>query len=224
MLLITLAACLCLVAAGVAVAVFSSPGGSQADHIASAGNDIASAGGNSPAPATPQTALPTAPAKSSRATTKTDVTSKIDVTSNGIAKSALKWPPQLEQQILRWTAGPGGQALAAVSSHMGSAMQAAGIKLYAPMKLACAELASDVGTAQAGPPIPDAAMQRLYAKALAGLSTAAADCRSAISVAQGDEATSVHVNEALLSQSRLEFASVSKVLYQATAQLQSVHR
>ena len=64
-------------------------------------------------------------------------------------------------------------------------MQSAGLKLYAPMRLACVQLASDISTAQAGPPIPDAAMQRLYTRALTGLSRAAADCRAAITM-EGD--------------------------------------
>ena len=207
---IVLAACLCVVAAGVSVAVFSSPRGSQAGHIAGAGN--------SPAAATTHAAQPTAPIASSRATTKPDVT------SDGVAKSALQWPPQLKHQILQWRAGPGGKALTTVESQMGNAMQTAGLKLYARMKMTCAELASDIGTAQARPPIPYPAMQRLYAKALGRLSTAAADCRSAISVRpKGDEDISIHVDQALLSQSRLEFAAASTVLYRSTAQIQSVH-
>jgi hypothetical protein len=210
-LFITLAACLCVAAAGVAIAVFSSPSGSQAGHVADASNTPAAA-------STKQAAQPTAPVASSRATTRPDVT------SDGVAKSALQWPPQLKHQVLRWKAGPGGKALATVESQMGSAMQTAGLKLYAPMKMTCADLASDIGAAQAGPPIPYPAMQQLYAKALGRLSTAAADCRSAISVRpQGDENTSIHVDQALLSQSRLEFADGSKVLYRATAQIQSVH-
>jgi hypothetical protein len=209
-LFVTLAACLCVVAAGVSVAVFFSPGGSQASHAD--GADI------SPSTATTQAAQPTAPVASSHATARSDVT------SDGVAKSALRWPPQLKHQILQWKAGPGGKALATVESQMGSAMQTAGLKLYAPMKMTCAELASDIGTAQAGPPIPYPAMQRLYAKALGRLSTAAADCRSAISVRpEGDENTSIHVDTALLGQSRLEFAAASKVLYRSTAQIQSIH-
>jgi hypothetical protein len=212
-LLITAAVCLCVVAAGVSVAVFSSPGGSRGGHMAGVSSN--------PTAAVTQAAQPTAstapsPAASSRAT------SRSDVTSHGVATSALRWPPHLKRQILSWKAGPGGKALATVNDQMGSAMQAAGLKLYASMRLTCTELASDIGTAQAEPPIPYAAMQRMYAKALARLSTAAADCRSAISLhAQGDENTSVHVNQALLSQSRLEFAATSKVLYRATAQIQS---
>ena len=207
-LFITLAACLCVVAAGVSVAVFSSPDGSQTGHLVGAGH--------SPSAAASQAAQPTAPVSSSHATTRPDVT------SNGVAESALRWPLQLKHQILRWKAGPGGKALTTVNDQMGSAMQAAGLQLYAPMEMTCAELASDIGTAQTGPPIPYAAMQRLYAKALSRLSTAAADCRSAISVHhEGDEDTTIHVDKALLSQSRLEFAAGSKVLYRATAQIQS---
>ena len=103
-------------------------------------------------------------------------------------------------------------------------MQAAGVRLYATMTVACASLASDIGTAQAGPPIPYGAMQRLYGKALTVLSKAAADCRNAISEHPADESIAIHVNKVLMDQSRLEFAAASKKLYQATAQLQSVHR
>ena len=104
-------------------------------------------------------------------------------------------------------------------------MQAAGARFYATMRTACGSLASGVETAQAGPPIPDAAMQRLYAKALAGLSNATADCRNAISAhPEGNEGTTIHVNNALLNRTRLEFAATSKKLYRATAQIQSVHR
>jgi hypothetical protein len=209
---ITLAVCLCVVAVGVAVAVFSPPrGSSQAAHIASADG--------SPVASTTHAAQPTAPVASSHATTRPDVT------SDGVAKSALQWPLQLKHQILQWKTGPGGKALATVESQMGSAMQTAGLKLYTPMKMTCTELASDIGTAQAGPPIPYPAMQRMYAKALGRLSTAAADCRSAISVRpEGDENTSIRVDQTLLSQSRLEFAAGSEALYRATAQIQSAHR
>lgn len=211
MLLITLMVGLCVVAAGVSVAVFSSTGGGQAGHVAGAGS--------SPAATSARAAQPTAPSASSRVTTRPEVT------SDGLAKSVLRWPPRLKHQILRWEAGPGGKALAAVEEQMGTAMQAAGVKLYAPTRLACVQLASDISTAQAGPLIPDGAMQRLYAKALAGLSRAAADCRTAISVhAGGDESVGIHVNRALLNQSRVEFAAMSKKLYRATAKIRSVHR
>jgi hypothetical protein len=213
-LLITLAVCLCVVAAGVSVAVFSSPS-RQAGHISAANSTPTS---NAASAAQTQPGQPTAPTASSRGTTGPKVTSE------GVVTPALGWPPRLNHQILHWKAGPGGTTLNAVEQHMGSAMQAAGVKLYSTMKLACASLASDVGTAQAGPPIPYAAMQRLYTNALAGLSSAAADCRNAISEHPSDETVAIHVDEALLNQSRLEFAAMSKKLYRATAQIQSAHR
>ena len=213
-LLVTLAACLCVVAVGVSVAVFSSPGG-QAGHISAANSTPTS---NAASAAQTQPGQPTAPTASSRSTTGPKVTSE------GVVTPPLGWPPRLNHQILHWKAGPGGTTLKAVEQHMGSAMQAAGVKLYASMKLACASLTSDVGAAQAGPRIPYAAMQRLYANALAGLSSAAADCRNAMSEHPSDETTVIHVNKALLDQARAEFAASSKKLYRATAQIQSAHR
>jgi hypothetical protein len=212
-LLVTLVACLGVAAAGVSVAVFASPGG-QANHISAANSTPT---GNAASGAQTQPGQPTAPA-SSRGTTGPKVTSA------GVVTPPLGWPPRLNHQILHWKAGPGGATLNAVEQHMGSAMQAAGVKLYGSMKLACASLASDVGAAQAGPPIPYAAMQRLYANALTGLSSAAADCRSAISEHPSDETTAIQVNKALLDQARVEFAAMSKKLYRATAQIQSAHR
>jgi hypothetical protein len=222
-LLLTIAVFLCVVAAGVSAAVFSSPGGGQAGSIAGPESGSSQAGhttgtGNRPT-AKARSAQPTAPHASSRVVTGPDVT------SNGTADSALRWPPRLERQILRWLAGPGGFSLDSVETHMGNAMQTAGLKLYSPMRLACVSLASDIGTAQAGPPIPYDAMQRLYARALDGLSGAAADCRTAISVdANGDESVHIHVDKVLLNRSRAEFAAMSSKLYTATAQIQSLSR
>ena len=206
--LIVSAACLCVAAAGVTVAVLSSPG-SPAGHI--------DAGSSPAAKATqPQAGQPAAPAASSPAV------AGAKVTSNGVAKSALRWPPRLNNQIQRWREGPGGSYLASVTSQMGAAMQAAGVKQYGAMRMTCTTVASEVRAAQAGPPIPDAAMQRLYAKALAGLSSAAADCRQAISEhPEGDEDLEIHLNHALLDQARLEFAAASKKLYRATAEISS---
>jgi hypothetical protein len=213
-LLITLAACLCVVAAGVSVAVFSSSS-RQAGHISASNNTPTS---NTPSGTQNQAGQSAAPTASSRGTTGPKVT------SDGVVTPPLGWPTRLNHQILHWKAGPGGTTLKTVEQQMGSAMQAAGVKLYTTMKLACASLASDVGTAQAGPPIPYAAMQRLYINALAGLSNAAADCQNAISEHPSDETVAVHVNQALMNQARLEFAAMSKKLYRATAQIQSAHR
>jgi hypothetical protein len=103
-------------------------------------------------------------------------------------------------------------------------MQAAGLKMYVPMKLACGSLASGISAAQSGPPIPYEAMQRLYATALAGLSRAAADCRTAISVHVDGEDVGVHLNQGLLDQSRAEFAATAGKLYKATAEIRALGR
>jgi hypothetical protein len=102
-------------------------------------------------------------------------------------------------------------------------MQAAAVKLYPSMRLSCAKLASDIRTAQAAPPIPDAAMQRLYTKALAGLSSAAADCRHAISAdPSGDETLDVHLNKTQMSRAQAGFTTASKRIYNATAAIQAL--
>jgi len=102
---------------------------------------------------------------------------------------------------------------------MGYAMQAAATKQYPTMKLTCAQLVSDIRTARAGPAIPDAAMQQMYDRALAGLSRAAANCQQAISVTADGEDTAIHIHRTLLNLSRAEFAAGSKVLYNATADI-----
>ena len=232
MLLIGLAVFLCIGAAGVIAAVLSSPGGSHAGYIAGPAPSGGQSGratstDSSPAATKTRSAQPTAskarttqptPRASNRTVTGADVTSK------GVTKSALRWPPQLHRQMLRWRAGPGGSALTAVETQMGNAMQAAGLKMYVPMKMACESLASGIGAAQAGPPIPYEAMQRLYAKALAGISRAAIDCRAAISVHVDGEDVGVHLNHGLLYQSREEFAAMSSKLYKATAEIQALGR
>jgi hypothetical protein len=225
---------LCVIAAGVSAAVLSSPGGGQAGYIVGPEPNGSQAGhvagtGNSPAatkaPSAPPTATktrsaqPTAPPTSSRAITGANVTSK------GVAKSALQWPPQLQRQMLRWWKGSGGAALTTVETQMGNAMQAAGLKMYSPMRVACVSVASGISTAQTGPPIPDDVMQQLYARTLTGLSRAAADCRAAISVhPHGDEDVDIDLNKGLLNQSRAEFAAMSKKLYTATAEIQALGR
>lgn len=205
-----LAVCLLVVVAGVSVAVLSSAGG-QAGHIADASN------GQRATKAVPAQRTAPTPATSGRATTAPEVTNQ------GIARTALLWPPGLKHQIAHWKSGPGGAALSAATLQLGSTMQAAGVKLYATMRLACASLASEIETAQSGPPIPYASMQQLYARGLAGLSGAAADCRSAISVRpDGDESTQSYVNKALLSRSLAEFSTGSKEVYRATAEIRAL--
>jgi hypothetical protein len=189
---------------GIALAVFSSPGVPVNHSVAG--------------PAS----TPASPAPSRQVATGPGGITPPGVASDGIAKTALRFPKRLTRQVSRWEAGPGGTALAAVTAQMGYALQAAGAKLYPVMEQACARLASGIQTAQAGPPIPDAAMQRMYGRALARLSHGAANCRNAISIRQaGDETSEIHVHEALLARSRMELAAGSKTLYNATAEIRA---
>ncbi len=96
---------------------------------------------------------------------------------------------------------------------------------YVQMKAACVRLASDVKTAQAGPAIPAAAMQTLYAGALTELATGAANCQAAISQqTDGDEYIITHENSTLLNQSVSALAAGAKDLFRATAQVEVVSR
>jgi hypothetical protein len=84
-------------------------------------------------------------------------------------------------------------------------------------------LGSSIETARSAPPIPDAAMQRLYTKALAEFSSAAADCRNAISAhPQGAEGVTIDLNKALLHRAMAEFATGSNELYTATAEIRTL--
>lgn len=214
-LIVAAIAGLSMVTAGIAIAVFS-PIGVPAMH---------SVTGEALPP------QPTAPASSrhaatrqgvGHAATRQGVKSPPQVASDGVARTALRFPKSRTRQVLHWKAGPGGRALAAVTAQMGYALQASGARLYFPMKLACARLASDIRTAQTAPPIPDAAMWRMYNGALARLSLAAANCRQAISVRLGDESTQTHVQNGLLHRSLAELAAGSRTLYTATAEISAL--
>jgi len=225
MLLLSIVVFLCVIAAGVSAAVLSSPGGNQSlpGYITgprpSASQAVRVAGTrSSPVATKTQTTQPTTPRASSRAITGANVT------SNGVAKSALQWPRQIQRQMLAWWRGSGGAALTTVETQTGSAMQDAGLKLYSSTRLACVSLASGIGAAQAGPPIPYDVMQRLYARTLAGLSRAATDCHTAISTHADGEDVQARVNGPLLNQARAELAAMSKKLYKATAEIQALGR
>jgi hypothetical protein len=222
-LLITVAVCLCGIVAGVLVAAFSSPAGSPAASQAGRGDGAAAngaaaniaVGGSSPSAAA---ATPEAPAAAGQSTTGPQVT------ADGIAKSALRWPSALNQQMVAWKAGSGGAASSAVTLQLASATQASGLKLYVQAKLACRSLQTSVKAAQDAPAVPDAAMQQEYAKALAGLSSAAVDCQNAISAHPvGEETVDTNVNQALMKQALAGLDTGSKELYTATAQTRALH-
>jgi hypothetical protein len=202
--LIALAVCACAVVAGVLVAVTTS--GSPAAR--------AGAGGRPAAPSARATQRGAAAPGQANAGSGT---------SDGIAKTALRWPPGLQASMQRWNAGPGGTALSAVTMQLANAMQSAGVGLYPEAKQGCAALRASVQTAQAAPPIPDTAMQKPYAGALTRLSSAAEECQNAISVRpDGDEGTKATLNKTLLNHSLGELTAGSQALYTATARIRAL--
>jgi hypothetical protein len=200
---------LCAIVTGALLAAFSSPS-SQTGHAAGASS------GGSP---TAATQAPQSPAPVASSTTGHNVTSA------GIAKTALQYPPALKSQILYWAAGRGGVAWSAVTTQLGDVTQTAGARLYSQLRLECASLVPSAQAALDAPPIPDEAMQRMYAKVLAALSATAADCRNAISVApEGDEGQRIDMNKALLNRSLAQFITESSELYTATAEIRTLRR
>ncbi|HUA27659.1 MAG TPA: hypothetical protein VMC03_02140 [Streptosporangiaceae bacterium] len=141
-----------------------------------------------------------------------------------VARSAgaLPLPSRLVRRAIAWRSGRGGTLLATVSLEYGSVSQAGGMKQFASMRYNCEQLASSVSAAQAGPRIPDAAMQKLYARALAELATAASHCRAAISQQpDGDESIETHEDPQLFSLTKAELTAGSRDLYRATAEIQA---
>jgi len=196
-------------AAGVSLAAFSSPSspGSQAGNRAGGAGTASASAARPPQSAPPAASPVTGPA----------------ITSAGIAKTALKYPPALKAEVLRWRVGRGGAAWSAVTAQLGTVTQAAGARLYPDLRLDCRSLASSVRAAQAGPAIPDQVMQRLYAGVLAGLSGVAADCSAAISVRpDGDEGQQITVDKAVLNRALGQFSAESKQLYTATAEIRTL--
>lgn len=141
------------------------------------------------------------------------------------AVAAIRLPRELANVLKKWNPGRGGAALAAVSSDLGSATQAAGAKRYVLMRPACSSLATAAKEAQAAPPIPDTSMQRLYVKALTTLGSAATVCLSGIDEhAYGDDGVETHENPALLSQAVSEFTLGARELYSATLKIEVAER
>jgi hypothetical protein len=131
--------------------------------------------------------------------------------------------PGLASALMQWNAGRGGAAMAVLSSAVGSATQAAGLQFYAALRQACGQVATAVADAKNGPPIPDPALQRQYAKGLVLFTEAAAGCESGVSVRpDGDEDLQTQQNRRVLHLSGAEFARGGTALYEATAAIREL--
>lgn len=163
----------------------------------------------------------TAP-KGGTSTAKGKVISAAKLAQKG---GALSPSASMQSHVASWQSGAGGRDLNAVSSQLGAALQAGGIKQYTSMRFACTQLASSVTAAEAGPQIPDAAMQNLYAKALSDLAKGAADCRTAISIkASGDETTHPTVDMATFHQATAELSAGATDIFRSTAEIEILSR
>jgi len=204
-----------MVLAGVTASVvyLTTTGNSHSDALGT--GTTASAGATGLNPASPATSVP---AQGGTTTAKPKSAAAL-----GLAAGALNLPEKSKAQAAKWYAGRGGAALAVVSEQVGSVTQAGSLRQYATMKTSCSTLAADVRTAQSAPPIPHAAMQALYAKALTNLAAGAADCTKAISKRpEGDEQVRTNQDPALLRQSTAELQAGAKNLFRATAEIKAL--
>lgn len=209
---------------GLAVVVLIGLGGALITLTTSGTNQTAANGSSgsvtSAGTVNPTGASSTVPKGTSK--TKGKVISAAKLAQNG---GALHLPADDQAQVASWQAGVGGRDLTAVSSQLGNALQAAGVRQYASMRYACTQLAANVAKAEAGPPIPDAAMQTLYAKALGELAKGAAGCQAAISAKQnGDESVQTHVDTTRLNRSISELSAGSTNLFRSTAEIEIASR
>jgi hypothetical protein len=198
---------------------------------ATGGTKPAASGGSPGSPGSSQaggTALGTAGStggtapKGGTSTAKGKVVSATKLAQQG---GALSPPTSKQGSVASWQSGAGGRDLAAVSNWLGDALQAGGIKQYSSMKTGCTRLASSVTAAQAGPQIPDATMQKVYATALTELEKGAADCRTAISVSpNGEETVQAHVVTATLHRATTELSTGATDIFRSTAEIEILSR
>ncbi len=142
-----------------------------------------------------------------------------------LGSNAMSLPGTSVTSAKTWSAGRGGAALKAVTSDVGTVTQEAGVRNFVLMKGGCRILAAGVRTAQAAPPIPQASLQSLYAKALTTLADGAAACQAAISLRpDGEEYNVTTENQTELHRATSDFASGAKDIYRATAEIQAVSR
>jgi hypothetical protein len=128
--------------------------------------------------------------------------------------------PSDPAQVKSWNSGKAGATLAKVTSQSGTVLMAHGAKQYTQMLHACRALSATLQTAQTLPPIPDAAMQRVYAKSLAAFKAGVADCEAGITQhPEGVEDTVTHVNQSYIQQAVNQFGTGMTDLYIATETL-----
>jgi hypothetical protein len=143
-------------------------------------------------------------------------------TVKGGAKSAAPSGPKPLKpsdpaQVRSWNAASGGKALARVTTQSGNVLMAHAARQYPEMLQYCNALAGAVQTAEADSPIPDTAMQKMYAASLNAFKQGAADCAAGITQhAEGVEDTVTKVNHADVNRAVSELSVGINDLYIAT--------
>jgi hypothetical protein len=158
---------------GISVAVYFVSAGSPKGQSAAAKAPAATA---TPAPGTgkkPGTATTAPPGPTTGASTVPGSPDTSVATPNPLK-------PSNPAQVNSWNAGKAGAALVQVTEDSGSVLMASGSGRYPEALQACTALAGAIKTAEALPPIPDAAMQKLYVKSLDDFTSGTADCMAAI--------------------------------------------
>jgi hypothetical protein len=125
--------------------------------------------------------------------------------------------PSSPGRVRTWNAGQAGRVMAQVTSVAGSVLMAHGSGQYALMLQSCQELAGAVASASGLAPIPDAGMQRAYAKSLTAFRSGITHCEAGITQSEkGVEDTVTQLNQADLKRATAEFSTGMTDLYIAT--------
>jgi hypothetical protein len=128
--------------------------------------------------------------------------------------------PSNPAKVKSWNVGKGGAALVQVTEDSGNVLMAYGSGEYAETLQACTALAGAMKKAEALPPIPDAAMQKLYVKSLDDFKSGITDCAVAIKQhPEGVEDVVTDVNHPELNKALSLFSVGTKDLYVATESL-----
>jgi hypothetical protein len=128
--------------------------------------------------------------------------------------------PSNPAQVESWNAGKVGAVLVQVTEDSGSVLMAYGSKEYPETLQACVALAGAVRKAEALPPIPDTAMQKLYVESLNAFTTGITECEAAITQhPEGVEDVVTDVDHPEISQALSRFDIGVKDLYLATGAL-----
>jgi hypothetical protein len=128
--------------------------------------------------------------------------------------------PSDPAKVKSWNAGKGGAALVQVTEDSGDVLMAYGSGEYTETLQACTALAGAVKKAEALPPIPDTAMQKLYVKSLNTFTAGITECEAAITQhPEGVEDVVTDVNHAEINQALSRFSVGTQDLYIATEAL-----